>query len=155
MAFLLVVTIRSTSCLNLASTGLNPPSRMNPFKILSFLLIAGLLSAEPLYTREGEDPSFAAVLESGAIKPGERFSKGPVTGSRIDVDNGLLEKRIGKTGPIPKDIGIHTQGSGGIKRKAKGKDHEISFRWGMYCGSKKGLTIHKDALLFVTGATIR
>lgn len=37
----------------------------------------------------------------------------------------------------------------------KGKDHKISFRWGMYCGSEKGLTVHKDALLFVTGATIR
>ena len=37
----------------------------------------------------------------------------------------------------------------------KGKDNKISFRWGMYCGSKKGLTIHKDALRFVTGTAIR
>ena len=37
----------------------------------------------------------------------------------------------------------------------KGKDGKISFRWGMYCGSKKGRSIRKDALLFVTGATIR
>lgn len=275
-------------------------------RILSVLLFSGLVSAEPLYTREGEDPPFAAVLESGVIKPGERFSKGPVRGSRIAVNHELLEKQVGKTGPIPKDIGLHTQGSGGIKRKdfphwtrwyqedgntqvfrlfkgeqnvrsgagkegtpgrveayskplvaapgtwrewegtytvvepasanifqlmhdgllwpfhidmtdegdvfflrrrevpglerrivfakgmagksislkvranggdyevyqkapldpgpwklvtkgtyPKGKDGKISFRWGMYCGSKKGRSIRKDALLFVTGATIR
>jgi hypothetical protein len=37
----------------------------------------------------------------------------------------------------------------------RGNDHKISCRWGMDCGSKKGLTIHKDVLLFVTGAAIR
>jgi hypothetical protein len=37
----------------------------------------------------------------------------------------------------------------------KAKDDKISFRWGMYCGSKKGQTVPKDALLLVTGATIR
>jgi hypothetical protein len=35
------------------------------------------------------------------------------------------------------------------------KENKISFRWGMYCGSKKGESIRKDALLFVTGVTIR
>ena len=35
------------------------------------------------------------------------------------------------------------------------KDNKISFRWGMYCGSKKGHAVSNDALLFVTGATIR
>jgi hypothetical protein len=79
------------------------------------------IPAAPLYACEGTDPTFAAVVESGAIKPGERFSPGPVTGSRIDVNNELLEKQIGKAGPIPKDIGLHTQGSGGISRKDFGK----------------------------------
>ena len=41
-------------------------------------------SAEPLYTQEGTDLAFAAVLVNGGIKPGERFSQGPVLGSRID-----------------------------------------------------------------------
>jgi len=35
------------------------------------------------------------------------------------------------------------------------KDNKISFRWGMYCGSKKGQSIPKDSMLFVSGATIR
>ena len=82
---------------------------------------SGSPSAHRLYTREGVDPSFASLLESGAIKPGERFSKGPVTGSRVDVNNELLEKQVGACGPIPKDIGLHTEGSGGIGRKDFGQ----------------------------------
>jgi hypothetical protein len=93
------------------------PMKTTQITLLSTLFSASLLSAGPLYTREGTDPPFVGVLASGAVKPGERFSKGPVLGSRIDVDNELLEKQVGKTGPIPKDIGIHTQGSGGINRK--------------------------------------
>ena len=78
-------------------------------------------SAHRLYTREGVDPSFASLLESGAIKPGERFSRGPVLGSRIRVNKERLEKQVGKIGPIPKDIGLHTEGSGGISRKDFGQ----------------------------------
>ena len=37
----------------------------------------------------------------------------------------------------------------------KAQDNKIQFRWGMYCGSKKGQTVPNDALLFVTGVTIR
>lgn len=108
------------------------------------LLTYRLFSAEPLYSRHGTDPSFAAVLESGGIKPGERFSPGPVPGSRVDVNNEALEKQVGKPGPIV------TKGS-----FTKGKDNQIGFRWGMDCGSKKGDYVTKDALLFVTGATLR
>jgi hypothetical protein len=89
--------------------------------LIAAFLTTSLLSAEPLYTREGTDQSFAAVLEGGGIKPGERFSKGPVLGSRIHVNKEVLEKQVGKTGPIHKDIGIHTMGSGGINRKDFGK----------------------------------
>lgn len=84
-------------------------------------VISAAESAAPLYTQEGTDPSFASLLESGGIKSGERFSEGPALGSRIDVNNELLEKQTGKTGPIPKDIGLHTQVSGGISRKDFGK----------------------------------
>lgn len=85
------------------------------------LLTTSLPAAEPLYTQEGADLSFATVLKSGGVTPGERFSQGPVLGSRIDVNNELLEKQVGKTGPIPKDIGLHTEVSGGISRKDFGK----------------------------------
>lgn len=37
----------------------------------------------------------------------------------------------------------------------KAQDNKISFRWGMYAGSKKGEAIKNDALLFVTGVAIR
>ena len=76
-----------------------------------------LLAAEPLYTCEGTDPSFAAVQESSGGKPGERFNKGGALGSRIHVNHELLEKQVGKAGPIPKDIGLHTEFSGGINHK--------------------------------------
>ncbi len=99
---------------------------------LARLLVAGLLSVSvvhiarseapavadrPLYVRQGTDPSFAALLESGVIKAGERFFEGPVTGSLVAVNHALLEKQAGRPGPIPKDIGLHTQASGGISRK--------------------------------------
>ncbi len=90
------------------------------FTLLAVLLLAPLAvlhAAEPLYTGDGTDPAFAAVLESASVKPGERFSQGPVLGSRIIVNNELLEKQVGKIGPIPKDIGLHTEVSGGINRK--------------------------------------
>lgn len=32
---------------------------------------------------------------------------------------------------------------------------KIGFRWGLYCGSKKGGAIKKDALLFVSGVVLR
>ena len=274
--------------------------------LFTALLTTRLLAAEPLYTQEGTDPSFAAIQERSGGKPGERFNRGGALGSPIHVNHDLLEKQVGKAGPIPKDIGLHTEFSGGINRKdfgqwtrwyqedgntqvfrlfkgeqnvrsgtgqegspgrveafsksitvapgtwheweavytvikpvggcifqlfhdgslwpchidmsakgditflrrrpvpgmerrivmaenmagkslsikvrangadyeiyqkepltpgpwklvtkgsyTKAKDNQISFRWGMYCGSKKGLTVPNDALLFVTGATIR
>jgi len=51
-------------------------------------------------------------------------------------------------------------GPGDWKLVARGsftaaKDNKISFRWGMYCGSRKGQSVPNDALLFVTGVQIR
>lgn len=97
---------------------------------LSYLVLVGVLPAQSpsatldkaLYTQEGTDPSFAALLESGSIKPGERFSKGPVLGSRIHVNKQLLERQIGKPGAIPQAIGLHTEVCGdNIGRKNFGQ----------------------------------
>ena len=88
------------------------------------LLTSWALSAtadQPLYSQAGTDPSFAALMDGGAFKTGERFFSGPVTGSLIDVSNEQLEKQVGKTGPIPKEIGLHTEVSSGISRKDFGK----------------------------------
>ena len=92
--------------------------------VLAALLLAplsALLAAEPLYTQEGADPSFAAAQESSGGNPGERFNRGGALGSRIHVNHELLEQQVGKTGSIPKGIGIHTELSGGISRKDFGK----------------------------------
>ncbi len=74
-------------------------------------------AAEPLYTCEGTDPSFAAVQASSGGQPGERFNRGGALGSRIHVNHELLEKQVGQTGSIPKNIGLHTEFSGGINHK--------------------------------------
>ncbi|HEY3322857.1 MAG TPA: hypothetical protein VGP72_20550 [Planctomycetota bacterium] len=101
----------------------------NPFTLsLLFAFVAAISAAEsntPLYTQEGSDPLFADVMKSGGANPGERFNRGGAPGSRIHVNRELLEQQVGKTGPIPKDIGLHTEFSGGISRK----DFEKWTRW--------------------------
>jgi len=94
------------------------------FLVLALLNLSLTLAApnEPLYTQQGSDPPFADVLKSTGVTPGEKFSSGPVLGSRIQVNHALLEKQVGKAGPIPKDIGIHTEVCGdNIGRKDFGK----------------------------------
>lgn len=110
------------------------------------IALLGLFSAlclkaeEPLFKREGTDPDFATLLENGTLKPGERFADLKVTGSRIDVNNELLEKQVGKSGEIPKDIGLHTQNSGGISRK----EFPNWTRWYQEDGSTQVFRLFKD-----------
>lgn len=92
-----------------------------PAILFSALIATALIAADPLYTCVGTDPTFADLVAKGGAKPGERFADGPVLGSRIHVNQKLLEKQAGKADPIPKEIGIHTQLSSGIKRKDFGK----------------------------------
>lgn len=97
-------------------------NRMRTAITLIALLDISVLASEPFYTCEGTDPSFATLLENGGIKPGEKFFEGPVLGSRIRVNHELLEKQLGKIGPIPEDIGLHTEVCGdNIRRKDFGK----------------------------------
>jgi len=81
------------------------------------LLWTPVALAEPLYTQEGSDPSFADVLKSSGGQAGERFNRGGAPGSHIQVNKELLEKQVGTIGPIPADIGLHTEFSAGISRK--------------------------------------
>ena len=37
----------------------------------------------------------------------------------------------------------------------KAQDNKIQFRWGIYCGSKKGSSVANDGLLFVTGVKVK
>ena len=100
--------------------GQNSKTSTNPTN-----LIEPLPAATALYTQAGIDPSFATVQERSGGKPGERFNRGGALGSRIQVNHELLEKQVGKAGPIPKDIGLHTEFSGGINRK----DFDQWTRW--------------------------
>ncbi len=106
------------------------------------LLSTSVFSAdEPLYSCEGNDPSFADVLKNSGVKPGEAFSKGPVLGSRIHVNHELLEKQVGKIGLIPEDIGIHTEVCGdNIKRK----DFSNWTRWYQEDGNVQVFRLFKD-----------
>ena len=85
------------------------------------VVVGRLCAADPLYTREGTDPSFAAVQEHSGGKSGERFNRGGAAGSRIRVNHQALDKQVGKAGPIPADISLHTEFSGGINRKDFGQ----------------------------------
>lgn len=60
-----------------------------------------------LYTKTGTDPSFQSLLAENVIPVGRTSTDG-VTGSVIDVNNELLQQIAGSTGPIPRDIAIHT-----------------------------------------------
>ncbi|MES2981184.1 MAG: hypothetical protein V4727_02630 [Verrucomicrobiota bacterium] len=108
--------------------------------ILSLALVTSVIAQEPLFTRDGTDPTFAALIENGTLKPGERFAKLTVHGSRIDVNNDLLEKQVGKAEAILKDIGLHTQNSGGIPRK----DFVNWTRWYQEDGNTQIFRLFKD-----------
>lgn len=106
----------------------------------TLFLTVNLFAEEPLFTREGTDPTFATLIENGTLKPGERFAKITVLGSRIDVNHDLLEKQVGKAGAIPKNIGLHTQNSGGIPRK----DFAKWTRWYQEDGNTQVFRLFKD-----------
>ena len=65
-------------------------------------------------------------LKSTGVTSGDRFSHGPVLGSRIHVNRELLQKQVGKISPIPEDIGLHTQVCGDSIRR---KDFDKWTRW--------------------------
>lgn len=93
---------------------------MKAVLLLAFALSSPcVLAEEPaLYSKEGTDPSFAELLQSEAFKSGERFQRDArVPGSTIRINHGLLEKQIGRPGPIPQKIGLHTEATSGISRK--------------------------------------
>jgi hypothetical protein len=109
--------------------------------VASIAVIGAEAPDKSLYTQEGTDPSFETLLKQGVIKPGEAFSKGPVLGSRIHVDHALLEKQVGKIGPIPQDIGLHTEVCGDSIRR---KDFPEWTRWYQEDGNTQVFRLFKD-----------
>lgn len=91
-----------------------------PMISLVFGLSMGAVFAVPLFTQNGDDPSFSEVLKSGKLKKGETSRSG-VTGSKIDVNNDLVETSPESKHKIPKEIRIHALGNSAIPRADFGK----------------------------------
>ncbi len=92
-------------------------------------LVACLISAQaglsaPLFTQTGSDPTFPELMKRGKIPEGHN-SKDGVTGSKIKVDNRLVETTPEAKRSIPKAIKIHTLGNSAIPRS----DFEKWSRW--------------------------
>jgi hypothetical protein len=73
-------------------------------------------ASEDLYSLKGEDPSFASLIKDKALPVGFNSKKG-VTGSKIDVNNELVEAGLDGQGKVPKNIKIHTLGNSFILRQ--------------------------------------
>jgi hypothetical protein len=92
-------------------------------------LLACLLSAQagltaPLFTQTGTDPTFPELMKRGKLPEGQNSKEG-VTGSKIKVDNRLVETTPEAKRSIPKAIKIHTLGNSAIPRS----DFEKWSRW--------------------------
>lgn len=94
--------------------------------------------ADELYTQKGEDPSFAEVLKSGKLTEGEN-SKNGVTGSKISVNNKLVELTKEAKRAIPENIKIHTLGNSAIRRS----DFAKWSRWYQEHGSTQVFRLFK------------
>lgn len=81
---------------------------------LYFLILPAAFAANPedLYTSTGTDPSPAELLANGSIVWGESFSTRTVVGSRVDVNNALLEQQTGVLGAFSSISGVHIPTSG-------------------------------------------
>lgn len=71
--------------------------------------------AEEFYTQKGTDATFAEVMESGDLPRGENSRKG-FKGTRIRVNDELLENGPNSHRPLLEEIRIHTLGSSVINR---------------------------------------
>lgn len=93
-----------TACILLALGVLGCTEIVGP---LSQAAESSKADAQPLYRQDGNDPSFATLMERKAFPVGKN-SKGGVTGSVIDVNNARLADVPTADNPIPKNIAIHT-----------------------------------------------
>ncbi len=76
--------------------------------------VPAMYSAE-LFTQEGSDVTFAELVKSGRV-PAGRNTKIGMTGSKIKVENRLVELTPEAKRPIEKAILIHTLGNSAIPR---------------------------------------
>jgi hypothetical protein len=95
--------------------------------------------ATELFTRTGTDPTFKELLDGKKIPLG-RNSTGGVTGSKINVNNALVEVGGNAKNRIPQDISIHTLCNSVIPRK----DFPKWTRWYQEDGKTQVFRLFKD-----------
>lgn len=71
---------------------------------------------DTLFAQIGTDPTFASLMEAGALPVGRNSTDG-MTGSTIDVNNALLAGLPTAGNPIPRDLKIHTLCHSHLQRK--------------------------------------
>jgi hypothetical protein len=71
--------------------------------------------SEPLFTAHGTDPTFEELLKRGKLPEGHS-SKAGVTGSKVKVNNGLVELTPEAKRPIARAIKLHTLANSAIPR---------------------------------------
>lgn len=81
--------------------------------------LAVLAQEMPLHASiGGQDAVFQDLIDSGVVQVGTRFYDGTVQGTRIDVDNILLEENMGgDIPPIISVIQVHTQNKSTVTRR--------------------------------------
>lgn len=80
------------------------------------LSLLSLANAQELYTQKGTDPTFKELIAGKKIPQGANSTDG-VKGSKIDVNNRLVETTPEAKRRIPEDINIHTLGNSVIRRE--------------------------------------
>ena len=117
--------------------------RLRPMKAILWIPIllatgAGTGLSEPLFTQKGTDLPFAELISGKKLPKGHNSTDG-VTGSKINVNNKLVELTPEAGRRIPKDIRIHTLGNSGIPRG----DFDKWSRWYQEDGSTQVFRLFK------------
>ncbi len=94
--------------------------------------------SQEYYTQIGTDPTWDSIIKNKQIPIGHNSTDG-ITGSRIDVNNDLMDKLTYGSHGIPQDIKIHSPGSSQIPRSEFPK----WTRWYQEDGNTQVYRIHK------------
>lgn len=74
------------------------------------------IDIKEFYKQKGTDPTFKSLMKEKKVPVGNNSKQG-IKGSKIDVNNELIEKNIKNVNPIPKNIMIHTLCNSALQRK--------------------------------------
>ena len=108
------------------------------FSLFLCVVFAQPVFSGPLFTQSGTDPSFDEVMKSGKLPKGKNSKEG-VTGSKINVENKLVELTPEAKRSFTEAIKIHTLGSSVIPRN----DFKKWSRWYQEDGSTQVFRLFK------------